>query len=91
MTITAQAPVKTMFVGPQVVEEISDLYNEPAWMRAARQEAWALAQEMPLPHQKEEAWRRTRLQNYPLDSLRVDVSGRVAFSMSHFGSKKRED
>lgn len=76
MTITAQAPAKTIPVGSHVVEEISDLYDEPAWMRAARQEAWSLAEAMPLPHQKEEAWRRTQLRHYPLGSLRVAVSSR---------------
>ena len=39
MTITAQAPAKTTLVGPQAIESLSNLYDEPAWMRAARQEA----------------------------------------------------
>ena len=58
------------------VESLSDFYAEPDWMRAARHDAWALAQEMPLPHQKEEAWRRTPLHRFPLDSLRVALAGR---------------
>jgi Fe-S cluster assembly protein SufD len=53
------------------VEALSEFYAEPEWMRAARREAWALAQDLSLPHQKEEAWRRTPLHRYPLDSLRV--------------------
>lgn len=74
MTITAQAPAQTLTVGPQVVEALSDLYNEPDWMRTARRAAWSVAHEMPLPYQKAEAWRRTQLRRYPLDSLRVNVA-----------------
>ncbi|HOT90239.1 MAG TPA: Fe-S cluster assembly protein SufD [Anaerolineae bacterium] len=56
---------------PRAVDALSDFYAEPEWMRKARRDAWTLAQEMPFPHQKEEAWRRTPLHSYPLDALRV--------------------
>lgn len=58
------------------VEALSDFYAEPEWMRAARRNAWALAQAMPFPHQKEEAWRRTPLHRYPWNSLRVGLTSR---------------
>ncbi|HQE93804.1 MAG TPA: Fe-S cluster assembly protein SufD [Anaerolineae bacterium] len=61
---------------PRVVDVLSDFYAEPAWMRAARRDAWTLAQDMPLPHQKEEAWRRTPLSRFPVDSLRVTLTAR---------------
>ncbi len=59
------------------VEALSDFYAEPDWMRASRRAAWALAQEMALPHQKEEAWRRTPLHRFPLDSLRATPAERA--------------
>ena len=68
-------------VGLRDVEALSDFYAEPEWMRTARREAWALAAEMPLPHQKEEAWRRTPLHRYPLDSLRVARMSRERTSL----------
>ena len=76
MISTAQASVKTVAVESQTVEAISDLYDEPEWMRILRRKAWALAQTMPLPHQKEEAWRRTPLHRYPLSTLRVNGAPR---------------
>lgn len=65
---------QTLAPGLDAVNMLSDLYKEPDWMRQARHEAWALYQEMNLPHEKEEAWRRTDLKRYPLDSLRVVFS-----------------
>lgn len=71
MIATPQTSSDILTVDLREVDALSDFYAEPEWMRAARREAWALAQAMPLPHQKEEAWRRTPLHRYPLDSLRV--------------------
>jgi Fe-S cluster assembly protein SufD len=65
---------QTLAPGAEAVEMLSDLYHEPDWMRASRREALALYEQMELPHAKEEAWRRTDLQRYPLDSLRVVFS-----------------
>ena len=62
--------------GPEAVAAISERYNEPEWMRTARREAWALYQELPLPRATEEAWRRTSLARYPLDTIRVIFSER---------------
>ncbi len=73
---TSPSPAQTVAVGPEAVDMLSDLYNEPDWMRSARREAWAHYTSMDLPHEKEEAWRRTDLRAYPLDSLRVVFSAR---------------
>ncbi len=59
---------------PQSVAAVSEKFAEPAWMLAARQEAWQLYQRMPWPHAKEEAWRRTNLRRFPLDSMHLMVA-----------------
>ncbi|MGC9520985.1 MAG: Fe-S cluster assembly protein SufD [Anaerolineae bacterium] len=63
-------------VSRETVEMLSDLYDEPDWMRAARLEAWDLYTGLDLPDQQEEAWRRTNLRAYPLDTLRLTFSAR---------------
>jgi Fe-S cluster assembly protein SufD len=67
---------KTLTPGAEAVAMLSDLYDEPDWMREARRDALALYEQMDFPHPKEEAWRRTNLEQYPLDSLRVVFSAR---------------
>ncbi|MDF1512662.1 MAG: Fe-S cluster assembly protein SufD [Anaerolineae bacterium] len=62
--------------GPDVVEMLSDLYEEPAWMRDSRREAWRQYMEISLPDANEEAWRRTDLAQYPLDNIRIVFSSR---------------
>lgn len=62
--------------GLEAVDKLSDLYNEPDWMRASRREAWRLYESMPLPDPREEAWRRTNVSQYPLDDMRVVFSSR---------------
>lgn len=56
---------------PEIPAALSAFYDEPAWMRAAREEAWAVYEALPYPHRKEEAWRRTPIDRFPLSSLRV--------------------
>jgi Fe-S cluster assembly protein SufD len=62
--------------GPDVVELLSDLYDEPDWMRQTRRDAWHQYETMPLPSAQEEAWRRTDLTQYPLDHMRIAFSSR---------------
>jgi len=59
-----------------VVEMLSDLYDEPDWMRQARRKAWRQYENMPLPYDGEEAWRRTDLTRYPLEDMRIVFSSR---------------
>ncbi|MCP4168496.1 MAG: Fe-S cluster assembly protein SufD [Chloroflexi bacterium] len=47
----------------------SDRYNEPEWLRQARQNAWRTYESMPWPSGKEETWRRTRLSGFDVDSF----------------------
>jgi Fe-S cluster assembly protein SufD len=74
--VLSQSSAQTLVVGPEAVNVLSDLYDEPDWMREARLAAWSDYASMELPHEKEEAWRRTDLRKYPLDSLRVVFSAR---------------
>ncbi len=41
------------------VEALSNLNNEPAWLRERRLEAWKLYESLPMPSTSDEAWRRT--------------------------------
>ena len=50
----------------EAVDALSAAKNEPAWMRAKRRAAWRLSQELPLPSDTDEAWRRTDLRGLDL-------------------------
>ncbi len=50
----------------EAVEALSASKNEPAWMRDKRHAAWQLSQELPMPTDTEEAWRRTDLRGLDL-------------------------
>jgi Fe-S cluster assembly protein SufD len=41
------------------VEQLSASRNEPQWLRDSRIAAWELYEEIPMPSQKDEEWRRT--------------------------------
>jgi len=43
------------------IETLSAKLNEPEWMKAKRQEAWSIFEEIPVPTTSDEAWRRTSL------------------------------
>lgn len=73
--VSTLAPPTMALIARDTVEMISELYDEPAWMRAARTQAWEQYTEMALPNPKEEAWRRTDLGRYPLDTMAVAFSG----------------
>ncbi len=61
-------------LSPELPAMLSAFYAEPAWMRAAREAAWAHYEALPYPHRKEETWRRTPIERLPLDTLRVQMS-----------------
>jgi Fe-S cluster assembly protein SufD len=69
---------KTEILQPSldVVEMLSDLYEEPEWMRLSRRDAWKQYETMQYPRSEEEAWRRTDLKHYPLDDMRITFSPR---------------
>jgi Fe-S cluster assembly protein SufD len=68
------AATQMLTPGPEAVARLSEIYDEPAWMRAVRQAAWEQSTAMALPQQSEEAWRRTDLAAFPLDEVRVRVA-----------------
>lgn len=51
------------------IESLSQLKNEPDWVRARRLEAWHLYEETPLPAANDELWRRTSLKDLKLDGV----------------------
>jgi Fe-S cluster assembly protein SufD len=51
----------------EAVEALSASRNEPVWMRDKRRAAWQLSQELPMPADTDEAWRRTDLRGLDLD------------------------
>jgi Fe-S cluster assembly protein SufD len=51
----------------RAVEEISELKEEPQWMRERRLEAWRRYEELPGPTGQEEEWRRTDLSLLRMD------------------------
>jgi Fe-S cluster assembly protein SufD len=53
----------------RLVEEISSLHEEPAWLREQRRAAWRFYEELPLPTGKEEEWRRADPSALSLDGV----------------------
>lgn len=51
----------------RAVEDISDLKEEPQWMRERRLDAWRRYEELPGPTGQEEEWRRTELELLRMD------------------------
>ncbi|MBI5032246.1 MAG: Fe-S cluster assembly protein SufD [Chloroflexi bacterium] len=51
------------------IEILSQLKQEPDWVRARRLEAWHLYEETPLPAANDELWRRTSLKDLKFDSV----------------------
>ena len=56
----------TSDLSAETVEALSVAKNEPAWMRDKRRAAWQLSQELPMPADTDEAWRRTDLRGLDL-------------------------
>ncbi len=50
----------------EAVEALSASKNEPAWMRDKRRAAWQLSQELTMPTDTDEEWRRTDLRGLDL-------------------------
>src|SRR5436305_9183643 len=51
------------------VEAISAARNDPAWVRKARQDAWAIYEKTPMPTTNDELWRRTDISSLKLSRL----------------------
>jgi Fe-S cluster assembly protein SufD len=51
------------------IEALSQIKQEPDWVRARRLEAWHLYEETPLPASNDELWRRTSLKDLKFDAV----------------------
>ncbi len=64
------AEVKTLTgFSKQNIQTLSELKQEPEWMRALRLDAWHVYEETPLPAANDELWRRTSLQDLQLNTV----------------------
>lgn len=55
----------------QRVEELTTKFQEPAWLRENRLQSWESYLQIPMPTNKDEAWRRTDLTKLDLTKLRA--------------------
>src|ERR1700694_5734853 len=51
------------------VEAVSAARNDPAWVRKARQDAWAIYEQTPMPTINDELWRRTDISTLKMERL----------------------
>jgi len=56
------------------VDALSASRNDPAWVRKARQDAWAIYQRTPMPTINDELWRRTDISLLKLDQLEAVIT-----------------
>lgn len=56
------------------VENLSERYNEPDWLRQMRLDAWDTYEATPMPTTKDEPWRRTDYRHIEWDSAGVLAS-----------------
>ncbi|NOZ70710.1 MAG: Fe-S cluster assembly protein SufD, partial [Chloroflexi bacterium] len=47
----------------------SERFQEPEWLKLAREAAWETFAAMPWPNYNEETWRRTRLTGFKLENF----------------------
>jgi Fe-S cluster assembly protein SufD len=76
------------------VEALSAAHDEPQWMRDFRLKAWEVYESLPWPTTKEEAWRRTDLRRFKLDSLGPSINGDVVSTVdvpSYLGAQLTDD
>ena len=55
----------------ETAEDLSRRKGEPAWLHAARLDAWSTYEATPMPTRQDEEWRRTDLRQIPFDALSV--------------------
>ncbi len=49
---------------------------EPEWMSKRRLESWSIYQELPMPTQQDEEWRRTSIRDIHLEDVELEVNWR---------------
>lgn len=76
------------------VIQLSASLDEPEWMRTLRLHAWEIFVSLPIPTTQDEAWRRTDIRRFKLDSFGVSLNGNGANTVdvpSHLGAQLTED
>jgi Fe-S cluster assembly protein SufD len=53
----------------EAVEELASLHGEPEWVRAARRDAFAAYERLPIPSRSVEEWRRTDIRGLDLGAF----------------------
>jgi Fe-S cluster assembly protein SufD len=57
-----------------MVVQLSDMLDEPKWMRDSRLDAFELYESLPMPTQKDEPWRRTDIRALRLNAIGPSVN-----------------
>src|SRR5436305_11441678 len=56
-------------ISAEVVEALSNLKNEPAWLTEKRLEAWRSFEALPMPTLRDEAWRYTDISDVRIEDF----------------------
>ena len=76
------------------VVQLSASLNEPEWMLDLRLQAWEIFASLPMPTTRDEAWRRTDIRRFKLDSFGISLNGNGATGAkvpSHLAAQLTED
>lgn len=76
------------------VVQLSTSLNEPEWMLALRLKAWEIYASMPVPTTQNEAWRRTDIRRFKLDSFGISLNGNGSNGAripAHMGAQLTDD
>lgn len=76
------------------VLKLSASLAEPEWMLALRLRAWEVYASLPVPTTQDEAWRRTDIRRFKLDSFGVSLNGNGVSATeipSHLGAQLTDD
>ena len=76
------------------VVQLSASLNEPEWMLDLRLGAWEIFSSLPMPTTRDEAWRRTDIRRFKLDSFGISLNGNGATGAkvpSHLAAQLTED
>lgn len=79
----------------EAVEQLSDSFKEPIWMKQFRLEAWETFARLPMPSTQDEPWRRTDLRRLKLKELGPSLNGdgpvATAQAPDYLGAQLTED
>jgi Fe-S cluster assembly protein SufD len=63
------AVLRSKGISAEVVEALSNLKNEPAWLTGKRLEAWRTFEKTPMPTLRDEAWRYTDISDVRIEDF----------------------